>query len=239
MENKIIEKWNKAADTYAALQEKSEFVLINKKLVAKRFQDLHGKRVLDLGCGYGWYTDFFSSAGVEAVGCDGSEKMIELAKEKYSDCRFECIDIEKTLPYDNDSFDLVFCNQVLMDIENFEQLFKEAFRITKTKGVFYFSIVHPVFYDCRWEKDESGFRSAKIITRYLSEYSFDNDFWGETPHFHRTISRYINTAVETGFQLVHIEEPASYDGVTRSKEFPLFMFAEFEKRSKAASHNKT
>ncbi len=230
MENETIEKWNRTADIYAAMQEESEFALVNKQVVAKRFQDLSGKRVLDLGCGYGWYTDFFFSVCCANVtGCDGSEKMIKLAKERYPECHFECADIEKTLPYENDIFDLVFCNQVLMDIENFEGLFEEALRITKKGGVFYFSIVHPAFYDSQWGKDENGFRNSKIMTRYLSEYSFDNEFWGQTPHYHRTISKYINIAIEKGFRLVRLEEPISYDGVTKSKEFPLFLFAEFEK----------
>lgn len=198
-------------------------------MVTERFQSLLSKRVLDLGCGYGWYTDFFSSIGANVTGCDGSERMLELAREKYPDCNFECIDIEKSLPYENNSFDLVFCNQVIMDILNVEELLEEVFRITKTSGIFYFSIVHPAFYDCRWGQDENGFRNAKIMTKYLSEYSFENEFWGKTTHYHRTISKYINTAIEKGFRLVRLEEPISYDGVTKSKEFPLFLFAEFRK----------
>ena len=57
MTNETIEKWNRAADSYAAMQEKSEFVCVNKKVVTTRFQNLLNKKVLDLGCGYGWYTD--------------------------------------------------------------------------------------------------------------------------------------------------------------------------------------
>ncbi len=148
MKNETIEKWNRAADVYAEMQEEDEFVLVNKKVVTERFQSLLRKRVLDLGCGYGWYTDFFSSIGANVTGCDGSERMLELAREKYPDCNFECIDIEKSLPYENNSFDLVFCNQVIMDILNVEEL---------------------------------------------------------------------------------LEEPISCDGVTKSKEFPLFLFAEFRK----------
>jgi methionine biosynthesis protein metW len=229
MTNETIEKWNRAADSYAAMQEKSEFVCVNKKVVTTRFQNLLNKKVLDLGCGYGWYTNFFHSIGANVTGCDGSEKMLELAREKYPECNFECTDIEKRLPYENNSFDLVFCNQVIMDIENIEGLFKEVFRITKVSGIFYFSIVHPAFYDSQWGKDEKGFRNAKIMTKYLSEYSFDNEHWGKTAHYHRTISKYINTAIEKGFRLIRLEEPVSYDGVSKSKEFPLFLFVEFGK----------
>ena len=39
-----------------------------------------GESVLDLGCGYGCYTDYFRTAGADVIGIDGSEKMIELAR---------------------------------------------------------------------------------------------------------------------------------------------------------------
>ncbi len=232
MMNETIEQWNSAAEMYAATQEESEFVHVNKKVVIERFSELNGKKVLDLGCGYGWYTDYFASVGADAIGCDGSTKMLELAKERYPACSFDCCDIEKPLPYEDHSFDLVFCNQVLMDIENFGGLLTEAFRILRPGGTFYMGIVHPAFYDCHWAKDETGFRYAKLISKYLSEYRFDNEFWGKTAHYHRTISTYLNAAIQNGFRLIHLEEPLSYDGVTKSNEFPLFLFAEFERELK-------
>ncbi len=52
------------------------------RVLAKDFlQTLPGKRVLDLGCGPGHYTRYFSELGFEAVGVDYSQKMIEAAKK--------------------------------------------------------------------------------------------------------------------------------------------------------------
>ena len=136
MLNNTIERWNNAADMYTAMQEESEYVRINKELVVEHFRDVHCKKILDLGCGYGWYTNYFSSVGAEVIGCDGSAKMLELAKEKYPECNFECFDIEEKIPYENNSFDLVFCNQVIMDVNNFDKLFEEAYRILNVGGIF-------------------------------------------------------------------------------------------------------
>ena len=116
-----------------------------------------------------------------------------------------------------------------MDIEQFDRAISEICRITKPSGTFYMSIVHPAFYDSQWGTDEHGFRKTKIMERYLTEYFFDNEYWGKTRHYHRSISFYINRIVGNGFRLVHMEEPESYDGVRKSKEFPLFLFMEFEK----------
>ena len=227
--NGIIDQWNGAAELYAEEQERSEFSERNKKTVKERFTALHGERVLDLGCGYGFYTDYFKRIGGDALGVDGSEKMIELAREKYPDCRFSVADITKDFPFEDGSFDIIFCNQVLMDVEDVEHVFSECHRVLRRGGIFYYSIVHPAFYDCRWQKDENGFRYAKTMSRYIASYSFNNEFWGETIHFHRTLSYYLNVAAERGFALMRAEEPSGYDGVTKNADLPLFFFAEYEK----------
>lgn len=227
--SEIITQWNNAAPQYFSSQESSEFVQINKRVVRCRFNKLTNEKVLDLGCGYGYYTDYFRTIGGRVVGCDGSEEMLSIARTQYPLCVFEYADIGNPFVYSDEEYDIVFCNQVLMDIENLSDLIHEIYRITNHNGIFYMSIVHPAFYDCEWEKDPTGFRKRKIIERYLSEYSFDNEYWGKTKHFHRTISTYINTIIRSGFRLVCLDEPKSYDGKTKSDEFPLFLFAEFKK----------
>lgn len=202
---------------------------MNKTVVKNRFTDLKGKSLLNLGCGYGWYSNYFVEIGARVTACDGSEKMISPAKNTYKDIDFELVDIEKHLPYNDNEFDIVFCNQVLMDIENVGEIFQQIFRVTRQGGRFYMAIVHPAFYDCLWGEDENGFKKAKIMEKYLSEYNFANPYWGETQHFHRTISYYINRITDCGFRLTHMEEPKSYDGINKSDEFPLFLFMEFIK----------
>lgn len=225
---KTLEQWNNAAKKYSYDQENSEFVEINKQIVKARFKELTGQRVLDLGCGYGYYTDYFQNIGADVFGIDGSSKMIEIAQARYPNCTFDICDITENLPFSKESFDLVFCNQVLMDIENIENVFSESFRVLKPGGIFYFSIVHPAFYDGQWLK-KRGFYYAKAISKYIEPYSFTNEFWGETEHFHRSLSYYLNTASDKGFVLKRVEEPISYDGINKNKDLPLFLFAEYLK----------
>lgn len=118
--------------------------------------------------------------------------------------------------------------QVLSDISWFIMFFDIILLpIIKNGGIFYFSNVRPAFYDCHWEQDEKGFRKNKVMSKYLSNYSFENEFWSKTTHYHRTISDYLNDTIKNGFILKNIKEPVSYDGITKSKEYPLFFFAEF------------
>lgn len=227
----VISQWDKAAKLYAQSQERSEFVDSNKEVVFNRFtvSDMKDNHVLDLGCGYGIFTKYFHDIAADVIGVDGSAEMIKIAKDYYPDCSFSIIDITKALPFESESFDLIFCNQVLMDIEDVEPLFKEINRILKHNGILYFSIVHPGFYDCHWIKDENGYRYAKVIQAYIKHYQLKNEFWGETTHFHRPLSYYLNLAADSGFTLRHIEEPISYDGINKNSDLPLFLFAEYIK----------
>lgn len=225
----IVQKWENAAAVYTESQETSEYAESNKSVVKTRFKRLSGERVLDLGCGCGYYTDYFDCVGANAVGVDGSEKMIEIARERYPRSDFSIVDIEKPLPFENEIFDIVFSNQVLMDIENIDFVFSECKRVLKKDGIFYFSIVHPCFYDSRWLTDNNGYKSAKVIERYISCYRMENEFWGKTEHFHRPLSFYLNTAANYGFVMKQACEPVSYDGIYKNKDLPLFFFAEYNK----------
>lgn len=104
----IIQQWDCAAKAYRQSQKDSDYVRCNKALVQARFPQFSGESVLDLGCGYGCYTDYFGTAGADVIGIDGSEKMIELARSEYPNP-----------------------NQVLMDIEDIAIIFSECRRILK------------------------------------------------------------------------------------------------------------
>ena len=72
---KHLQRWNNAAERYAIEQERSEFAESNKRIVKERFENLSGQKVLDLGCGYGYYADYFTG-----IGADISDKMLDVAK---------------------------------------------------------------------------------------------------------------------------------------------------------------
>ena len=225
----VIGQWNNAASKYADDQERSEFVESNKRVVQARFTAFHGEKILDLGCGYGSYTDYFRSIGANAIGVDGSEKMIEIARNKYPQAEFSVMDMTSPLKFENGRFDIVFSNQVFMDVENLDFVFSECRRVLKTGGIFYFSIVHPAFYGGYWLTNESGYKYGRAMEKYIQPYHFTNHFWGETEHFHRPLSFYLNLASKHGFLLKQTCEPISYDGKTQNSDIPLFFFAEFMK----------
>ena len=229
MSDSVISQWNDVAETYTENQEDSLFADANRAVVKARFQELHGKHVLDLGCGFGYFTDYFRSIGAEVVGIDGAQAMIDIAMKRYPESVFAVADITNPLPFEAGEFDIVFCNLVLMDIENIESIFAECNRVLAPGGIFYYSIVHPAFYKGEWKTDAEG-KTGKLITSYITPSESENHFWGSTKHFHRPLSYYLNLASEAGFMLVHSEEPRAYHEAAKNEDIPLFFFAEYRKQ---------
>jgi 2-polyprenyl-6-hydroxyphenyl methylase/3-demethylubiquinone-9 3-methyltransferase len=74
-----------------------------------------GARVLDLGCGNGFWAGLFARRGCTVVGIDSSHSGIELARSTHVGVRFEVMDIEPDLlgALDEDPFDLVVSTEVI------------------------------------------------------------------------------------------------------------------------------
>lgn len=95
------------------------------------------EKILDLGCGNGRYFEFFKGKNVDCFGVDSSEKLIEIAKNKYPKARFQVADAFN-LPFSNNFFDKVYSIAVLHHIPSNEfrlQFLKEIRKVLKSGGL--------------------------------------------------------------------------------------------------------
>ena len=103
-------------------------------------------RLLDVGCGSGYYSEVFSTLlpdGVDYTGVDYSDAMIERARARYPPASFEVADATR-LPYADGAFDIVFNGVSLMHIIDYQTAIREAARVAARYCVFH-SV--PVFDD--------------------------------------------------------------------------------------------
>ncbi len=97
---------------------------------------IEDKDVLDLGCGDGRYAAKFIEMGAgSAKGIDISPAMIELAKERRSNIEFTIGDAVD-LPYEDNSFDIIFSNFVLQHCKDTRKVFNEIARVLRKDGYF-------------------------------------------------------------------------------------------------------
>lgn len=83
-------------------------------------------RLLDVGCGDGFWTSVFRELGFEATGVDLSAGGIEAARSRYPGIPFLVADADTVLPFEPGSFDVVFCRA----ISHFGEPDLEAPRVT-------------------------------------------------------------------------------------------------------------
>ena len=236
MQDRNLWLWNEAAQKFKAAQSTSVYSGQNYAYVKALLPTLApaGKRVLDAGCGYGGYSRLFADAGADVTMLDGSAEMLRLAAETCPEGDCVLASLQQPLPFADGSFDIYFSNQVLMDLPDLGCFFSEAARVLTEGGLLFASLVHPCFYDAPWNKDGENRRLSKTMHRYLSQYTLENHAgksgdWGNTLHFHRPLSVYLNGAADAGLRLRHMDEPAAYSDGRGGEEFPLFLYLLFEK----------
>jgi SAM-dependent methyltransferase len=103
-------------------------------------------RLLEVGCGSGYYSDVFATLlpeGVRYTGIDYSDAMIASARAHYPSAAFGVADAT-SLPYPDGAFDIVFNGVSLMHIVDYRAAIQEAARVAARYCIFHGV---PVFHD--------------------------------------------------------------------------------------------
>lgn len=99
-----------------------------------------GKVVLDLGCNVGYGSKILSSPAEKVIGVDVSEKAVQGARERFESDKMEFLQIDgKSLPFEDEMFDLVVSCQVIEHIVDYDQYIGEILRVLKPEGVVLFT----------------------------------------------------------------------------------------------------
>ena len=205
----FFEKYSEMNRSKEGLKGAGEWAELKKVL-----PDFNGKTVLDLGCGYGWHCKYAVDNGASYVlGTDISHKMLKIAKElnDSSKIRYLCSAMED-LDFPDEKFDVIISSLAFHYIRDFGPLMQKISRWTKRGGYFVFSVEHPVFTakgDQDWYYDSNGEIMHFPVDNYYYEGKREAVFLGEKViKYHRTLTTYINSLFQNGFELRHLIEPA-------------------------------
>jgi SAM-dependent methyltransferase len=170
-----------------------------------------GPRVLDLGCGFGWFARWARQEGAASVlAIDVSAKMLSRAAEMandpiitYARGDLEALDVPAT------SFDFAYSALALHYIVNLKHSFALIHRALVPGAPFVFSVEHPLY----TAPSAPGFVTAAEgrrvwpLDRYLEEGDRTTDWLAKgVIKRHRTIGGYVNLLLGAGFTLTHLEE---------------------------------
>jgi len=143
--------WARKADMGVVLPEKyfTSPTSVECKYALLRMKSLSGKKILDLGCGFGEASVWFALKGAKVISLDISAKMLNCVKKLAKRYKVERkIRLVKSsaekLPFKNESIDLIFGGNILHHTD-IKAVSKEIKRVLKPKGKAIF--IEPLAYN--------------------------------------------------------------------------------------------
>lgn len=104
------------------------------KLIEKN--NAYPQNILDVGCASGWFLSRIHKRYPKAdcSGIDVYKKAVEYGKKKYLKLKLFYGDAHK-MPFENNSFDIVICTEVLEHVVSPEKVLKEIERVLTKDGI--------------------------------------------------------------------------------------------------------
>lgn len=223
-------EWGKPIDheTYvkATRGEWGVYLTPTKTVPRAWFGELSGKKVLGLASGGGQQMPVFAALGAQCTVLDYSQAQCDseqmVAKREGYAIEIIRADMTKRLPFDDETFDLIFHPVSNCYVEEVEGIFRECYRVLKRGGIFlggYDIGINYVFDDEEKElKYALPFNPLKNPKLY--EDSIKNN-WGI--QFSHTLAEQIGGQLKAGFSLTDLYEDTNGSGRLHELNVPSFV----------------
>lgn len=176
----IRQYWNSRAEGYT-LSNREELedehrIFLWEQQIRRALNGRVCRHVLDVGCGPGFFSVLLARLGYEVTAVDYTENMLAEARKNAThygvDIDFRRMDAQK-LDFEDGIFDLVISRNVLWNLEQPEQAYREWLRVLKPNGTlmnfdgnFYYYVTDAEYGDrTRWEHKHMQGINANSIDR--------------------------------------------------------------------------
>ena len=176
----IRQYWNSRAEGYT-LSNREELedehrIFLWEQQIRRALNGRICRHVLDVGCGPGFFSDLLTRLGYKVTAVDYTENMLAEARKNAAhygvDIDFRRMDAQK-LDFEDGIFDLVISRNVLWNLEQPEQAYREWIRVLKPNGTvmnfdgnFYYYVTDAEYGDrTRWEHKHMQGINANSIDR--------------------------------------------------------------------------
>jgi 2-polyprenyl-6-hydroxyphenyl methylase / 3-demethylubiquinone-9 3-methyltransferase len=121
------------------------FGYMREVMVEKMRLDPAGLRVLDVGSGGGLLAEEFAALGCQVTGVDPSQRSLEIARAHAREAGLEIEYVSgrgEELPFEDGSFDAVYCCDVLEHVDDVPRTLRESARVVRPGGVYMYDTLN-------------------------------------------------------------------------------------------------
>jgi SAM-dependent methyltransferase len=203
--------WEQSAGPWIRLMEKGDpnRVLLLDGVMLGLCGDVHGRDVLDVGCGEGRFCRMLAARGARTTGIDPTVALIEQARLRQPDGVFHVAGAE-ALPLPDASMDLAVSYLSLLDIPDYRAAIGEMRRVLRPGGRCVvanqngFATASSKY----WARDADNNRLHWTMDNYMTERPTPAEWAGiSVVNWHRPLSAYLQAFLRAGFVLEHFDEP--------------------------------
>lgn len=190
---------------------------VGKSVPIEWFENAKGNKLLGLACGGGQQGPLFSIKGYETTIMDYSEAQVDsdrlVADREELSLTTVQADMTKEFPFDDESFDIIFCPVSNAYVEDLENMWQESYRVLKRGGLLMVGYMNPWIYmydaDTVWDFPEKElvlkyslpFNSRQLeeegVIKINPEYGYE---------FSHTLESQIRGQLQTGFAMIDFYE---------------------------------
>ena len=199
--------YDEIAAQYASNVDSAPFnALYERPAMLALLPSLEGLRILDAGCGSGWYAERLIERGARLDAIDASASMVDFARERLEksgllvkgNAALQVADLSDRLPFEDSTFDGVVSPLVLHYMRDWRPSLRELNRVLKAGGWLQFSTHHPA-------ADAEHFKTRDY---FATEHVVDKGDWVDKVEFYRrSLTEIVDSVVQTGFVIDRIVEP--------------------------------
>jgi len=167
------------------------------------FSEIRNKKILDLGCAGGWYTNYLLEKGADVIAIDVNKNMVEITKKR-TQCKCTVIQADINNGFDfieKCSLDIVLASLVLHYIKDIEKAFSEINRMLKTDGELIFSTHHPLMEFIRFKRE--NYMDIELLD---DEWNMGNEKI-KVQFYRRPLTKLLQPLIDNGFHIEKILEP--------------------------------
>ena len=197
-----------------------------KPVPAEWFGQLKGKKLLGLASGGGQQMPLFAAAGAVCTVLDYSPRQLEseriVAEREGYTINIVRVDMTKTLPFEDESFDIIFHPVSNCYVQEVNSIFRECFRILRHGGILLCGLDNGMNF--LFDEDENTLINSLPFDplknpeqmRQLQEQDC-------AIQFSHTLEEQIGGQLEAGFMLCSLYEDTNNEGRLKELNIPSFI----------------